>query len=1088
MFRRTMTIIISVLAMVFLALLLRHLQKFEYGRVVGLFKVDPQDVTQETSGAMEVGEAGTAIAESDFEIIVRDPETNRLRYVIRARKMAPEPGTTRTHLVEPEFFIYSDKGEVVNVRAPNGYFDTVGGPLNGYDDISRGRLTDGVVLRHDRGTPADPADDVVITLDHMDYVRVATMDDLPGGEGDIENAPVPRDTPLSKLFTDDPVTVRSPEGDVDAVGMVLYLVRGKSDLRQLRLLDKVHVVLRTGSDRFGVSLLGEDENEGGRDATPPSPRPSPVGAPSRGGSSGRPATAGGATGRSAAASAPSPVSSAAATDTDQRLMHLLLVRNVRAVQGDRRLEGDRVTLLVPDKSSSKKGSDAKAGDAPVPGASTSERPPAAQSSGAAARTGRSGDQPGTTASASTPADAPGKTRNVVPLDIVCDGPLVLTPQAVHGPPVKFQIAATGSPVLLVDKGMEARGEYFQYDDTSKKGRLRGSDARDATVVQNEATVTGRQFTFDQVAGTARVDGRGSLVGKVGGRGLGLGAAAAQGDADESFHARWNDWMSITHEPHTVAVDGKEQKRNFIQVADFSGKAALWRGRQTLAGDRIRIGFFRPTADGTQAVMRLEADGQVAASQPEGGGSMAIGDLVCEHLDADFVRLPDGGSRVGAMHASGKVRGAGKDKSSKAGDLEAEKLWITFKEDPTDPKSAKPSTVRAETDVRVRQEGYYAEADTLNMTDDGERVELRGTRQRQALVTSGANKLRGEKIVALNSAQRADVTGPGSLSVLSSRGPEGEKLKEPMPLNITWTESMFFDGKANQSHFMGDARARTPAASVDCRDLWVFFTDRPKDAARSNAAGEDDASKLIGEKDLSRLTAIENVVARVVQTPEDPTKLVSVSTIESQKLEYNAEKEKAYVPGAGVLTVIEVDRTPAAKPPHERTARTSTRVAWKKEMIFERQRAVAYFGEDVVARVVGRSQGLIPQDKDVGRLSGTSTLWCQDLRLFFAETAAADASGKRRIDLQQLVATDRVFFKDGDYHARGARLTYDLPQDMLVLTRSQAQPAAIWVQNEQRQIFDRWGGDKLFYYREKREVKAIGPREITVTARDMDAFK
>ncbi len=1087
MFRRTMTILISVLAMVFLALLLRHLQRFEYGRVGGLFQVDPQQVSDETSGAIEVGEAGTAIAESDFEIIVRDPETNRLRHVIRARKMAPEPGTTRTHLVEPEFFIYSDKGEVVNVKAPNGYFDTVGGPLNGYDDISRGRLTDGVMLRHDRGTPGDPADDVVITMDHIDYVRVATMDDLPRGEGDSEIAAVGRDAPLSKLFTDDPVTVRSPEGDVDAVGMVLYLVRGKSELRQLRLLDKVHVVLRTGSERFGVSLMGEDRSESGRNATPSSPQPPQSGAPSAGNAGGRPSTAGGTTARAAASSGPRPEPAAVAADEDQQLIHILLVRNVRAVQGERRLEGDRVTLVLPDKSSSRSVRNAQTGDPAATGASTSERP-ATPSSGSTARAGRSGDRPAVATSTPMSDKAAGKMRDGVPLDIVCDGPLVLTPQAVHGPPVKFRIAATGTPVLLVDRGMEARGESFQYDDTSKKGRLRGSDTRDATVVQDAATVTGRQFTFDQVAGTARVDGRGSLVGKVGGRGLGLGAAAGQSDEDEPFRARWSDWMSIRYEPHTVTVDGKQQERNFIQVADFSGKASLWRGRQTLAGDRIRIGFFPPTADGTQAVMRLEADGQVAASQPEGGGSMAIGDLACEHLEADFVRLADGGSRVGAMHAGGKVRGAGKDKSSKAGDIEAEKLWITFKEDPNDPKSAKASAVRAETDVRVRQEGYYAEADSLNMTDDGERVELRGTRQRQALVTSGANKLRGEKIVAVNSAQRAEVTGPGSLSVLSSRGPEGEKLREPMPLNITWTESMFFDGKANQSHFMGDAKARTPSASVECRDLWVFFTDRPKDAASRKAAGEDDASKLIGEKDLSRLTAIENVVARLVQTPEDPTKLVSVSTIESQKLEYNAEKEKAYVPGAGVLTVIEVDRTPSAKPPHERTARTSTRVAWKKEMIFERQRAVAYFGEDVVARVVGRSQGLIPQDKDVGRLSGTSTLWCQDLRLFFAETAAADASGKRRIDLQQLVATERVFFKDGDYHARGTRITYDLPQDMLVLTGSQAQPAAIWVQNEQRQIFDRWGGDKLFYYREKREVKAINPREITITARDMDAFK
>ncbi|MBN2583542.1 MAG: hypothetical protein JXL80_10775, partial [Planctomycetes bacterium] len=282
-----------------------------------------------------------------------------------------------------------------------------------------------------------------------------------------------------------------------------------------------------------------------------------------------------------------------------------------------------------------------------------------------------------------------------------------------------------------------------------------------------------------------------------------------------------------------------------------------------------------------------------------------------------------------------------------------------------------------------------------------------------------------------------------------------------------------------------------SASIDCRDLWVFFSDRPEADKKATDDG-DDASKLFGTKDLLRLTAVEDVVARAVNTPDDPTEGLSVTTIESDKLEYNAEKDMAFVPGAGVLTVIEVDRVPAVQPPHERKARNSTRVTWKREMIFERQRGVAYFGEDVVARVVGRSKGLIDEKKEgMGKLSGTSTLWCQDLRLFLTQSDAAkeaeEGSGSRT-ELKQLVAADRVFFKDGDYHARGARMSYDKPQELLVLTRSQAQPAAIWVQNEQKQIFDRWGGDKLYYYRFTREVKVLGPREITVTPRDQKMFE
>ncbi|MBN2583430.1 MAG: hypothetical protein JXL80_10205, partial [Planctomycetes bacterium] len=877
MFRRTMIILISVLAMVFLALLLHRLPQLNYERVVGLFKVEPKDVDKGSSGSMEVGEQGTSLAESDFEIIVRDPDTNRLRYVIRARKMAPEVGTTRTHLTEPDFYIYNNDGEIVNVKAPNGYFDTTGGPLDEYDDITRGRLTGGVVLRQDRGTPNDPGDDIVITMEHMDYARVATLDSLDdeGGEA------MPADeTPVSKLSTGDPVQVRSPEGDVDAVGMIVYLVRGKSDLRQLRLLTEVHIVLRTGSDKFQMGLVGDGSATGepaesagaateaksaaatsqtasGTAARPASGAATPssgTGAAKRTGGQASGSTAGQGSGSGAA-----PVGAAAKGDAsagqpvDQNLMHFLMLKNVRINQGDRRLVGDRVTLLMPEESDSDKSSDSSRTTAPqtppptgspgttAPSATNGSRPAARTPSATTAPPARNG---GGRPSAAPTTPSPGPSGDdasqegdaaAVPVDIVCDGPFVLTPRQVREPPVKFHVTAAGSPVVLTDKDMEARGEYFQYDGTSKQGKLRGGAKQEATVIQNQSTVTGELFTFDQTAGTARVDGRGHLVGKASGGGLGLGGGASDEKNEEPFRARWDDWMSVSYMARDVTVDGETRNKSFLRVADFSGKAVLWQGEQTLAGDRIHAEFFLPTADGTQGLLRLTADGQVAARQPESKDSMALGDLACEHLDADFVRLPGGDSRIAAMHAKGQVRGAGRDKDLKAGDIEAEELWVTFMEDPKNPKALKAETMKAETDVRVRREGYYAESDYLEMKDGGERIELRGAGERLALVSSGTNKLRGKTIVAQQSANRADVTGQGSLNLLSNRGVEGEKLKEPMPLHITWSESMFFDGKANQAHFMGDAKARTPSASIDCRDLWVFFTDRPE---KATGAGQE----------------------------------------------------------------------------------------------------------------------------------------------------------------------------------------------------------------------------------------------------------
>ena len=1124
MFKRTMIILISVLAVIFVTLLLHRLPQLDYSPVVELFKVEPEEVAREDAGTMPIGPGGTEVSESDFEVRLRDPD-GRLKQVIRADEMAPEVGTPRSHLTRPDFFFYNDRGEQLHIAAPRGYFDTSGSPFGGYEDITRGELSGGVVIRQDRGTPDDPSDDIVITMDHIEYNRTATIEDpRPGAEK--------TKTPVSKLYTDDPVKVRSPEGDVDALGMIIYLLRGKNDLKELRLLKDVHILLRPQGDEFEIGLTSGGDAAAGK---PVSPRPSPAVAPTKATEA---ESVGARLGGSAAQASPpivevrreTPVTgeppAIAAEKASQKepaavtqsLYHFYLRGNVRVRQGDRGLDADEVTLLTKE---SPLQSDR---DEPEPRRTrrktTPTAPPRATTPGGNATTAPQepraavatpAGRPATATPSSVRADrAPGDApqEEPVPVDIVCDGPFILTPQVHSGPPVEFQIAARGEKVVLTDKDMIATGQFFSYDGSREQGILNGGPGKIARVVQGANVVTGPRFTFDRLRETARVDGRGTLVAEVSGQGF-AGSEKKEAGDEQPLNARWNDWMEIGFVTREVISDEDPEKqeekkeKQFLRQAKFAGKAVLWQDEQTLAGNRIDVDFYSPTIKGDFGLRKVTADEQVAVSRPGGGSEdLALGDLVCEHLEFDFVRLPSGKSRPGLLFASGKVKGAGKDSQGKPGEIEADKLWVRFSPDPKDPERGEPSDMTARGDVRVRRSGLYAEADYLKTDQGGDSILLVGTAKKWAMAGRGPNKLRGERILISRQTKgemktaRADVTGPGTLDLMSSRGLSGEKLEKRTPLHIAWTESMFFDGKKNRAHFAGDTQTRTPSASIDCKDLWVFFLDaepRPRATGKTAAgAGGDDEDELFDNKDLSRLTAIEKVVARVVETPKNPAKNLQVATLWCDKLEYNAVRDKAYVPGAGKLKIVEVRRRPVATPPHQRRPVNSTEVVWRKEMIFERSRLVAYFGEDVVATVIGRSGQWNEEDERTGQFSDLSVLKCQDLRLFFVE--ARNEAGKpdeteRRngLKLRRLVATDRVFFKDGDYHARGGRASYDAESDLLVLTRSRSRPAAIWVQNEKKELFDRWGGDRLDYWRQTRRIKTIGQRDITITPREKSVF-
>ncbi len=1118
MFKKVMMVLISILAMIVVALLLARVGGLDAKKILNLLPISPQQVTGTGNTSLRVGVGNQGPGAGRFELIVRD-KTGRLKKVIRA-EMHPE-ASGRANLVNPVILLYDEKGQQTSIAAPNGFFDS-DGIIGDLDDIKRGALTGGVTIRHNHASPDDPADDLVATMDHIDY-----------------------DQKSSLLSTDDAVKIRSPENDVDAIGLRIFLVpekekknaapENKNTIKEIQFLKEVHIVMRRQSGKFSLGL--------GTETGPAAPPTATVPADT-----------------ATAKTSPAPASAAVAKAAGPQPYKFTLKGHVKAVQEGSSLTGaDELVLVVRSKSGA-----GGLGGSDRSGAVRSDSRPAGV---------HSATTPLRAPPAGSPATKPAPKAAGTTMDIVCDGPLVINPLTDPAAPEMSLAAkaADGREVVLVNNDLRTRSATLDYDGGTGAGLLTRTEKSPVDIVQGATKIVGDKVRFNRAAGTVHVDGPGRLDSVSGAGGMDLGGPVSTTSSKEPFVAIWKTGMQAGLGQRTVhrgEAKPAEPAKTTIQWARFAGDAVLRQGAQSLSGQELGVDLFDATDEGKQAIRRVTGQGQVAASQPGSGQQAMVGDLACENMRLDFVRNADGTSRPETLFAKGKVVGTQAD-----GGIEAGEMKIIFAPDPKAPTKSKAVGLVADHNVRVRQKAMYAEAEHLETDETGDNLLLVGAEAPYwAMAQQGPNKIRGPKIAMSKSKQYVDVAGAGDMEISVDRDMEGRKLKEPSPLHLDWKRHMTFDGPKNVAHFSGAARTRMPTASVDSEDLWVFFTAAPAKSpsplgeGAPSGAGEGLRPRTVGHADspptdqmfknksLSRLVALEKVTARSIDTPPDPKDDLEAATIRCERLEYSADDAKAYVPVPGTLEILSVGRDPETTSPFQRAPHSTVNVAWKKEMIFDRGKtALGYFSGDVACEIkdtAGKFSGKTgSKSAAAGGSSGLTTLYCQDLRLYFQnELAALDAassshpspgsggmaadvgrhesktpdgtssllhpsplgeggpasgpgeglrpatapsSGNHGLTLTQLVASVNVSFRDGDRQARAARATYDRSRDLVDLVGTRDRPADIWSAKEQTfdptktskdnsQQFNRVTGERVRYWRTSGAAEIINPGAITIT--------
>ena len=1112
MFKRVMTILISALAVVFVVLLLDRLPHGQPGPLPDVIPLSEDDRNASPGATTPVGD-NVAIGDGRINILGYEPKpSERLKHIIKA-EIYPQADSDTLRLVRPRISFFSKKGSETRITAPRGWIDTGGEVVtSSVESIRKGALQGGVIIRDDRGTPDYQGDDLVVLMDHCLYEQ-ATY------EGQ----------PVHKFHTDAQVTVRAPEAELDALGMELYLNKtedkNNNQIREVRLLKQVHVTMYEAGDKLKLDLTPTAPES----PTPPAPSASP-GSPNASSPSNAPA--------------PPAAPSTTAAGPNKTPYKFTLVGDVTVVKGDQSLDADQKVELVAwmrdtlgddkDKNKDKNKTDRTppGGTQQTPTAGGSQPVPPA-SAGDVARPSRRVDKAG---------------EPIVPVVVDCHGPLIYSPVSPKDAPADFHIDAVGRKVVLHDRKAQARaeGDHLRFDAASGQGYLSDDRQVVADLQNGKVKIVSRRmdFTATDTRQSVAFSGPGNLVAKVSGQGLGLGRR--QEDSNEPFVATWQKSMTIAFGKYPqldaagqpeLDKDGKPKEKDYARHAEFDGQAQLRRGAPSLSGEHIEIDLFPPQpqapkdvaaaeADADeepaeeeeqlkQAILRLVARGNVAVHQPTEGENMTVGDMTCGDLQVDFREEPGGKSRpkyltarrqVVADHGKGYVR---------AEDLQA---WLA--PDPADPTQDRVVQMIADGNVYMQQvddkQGtvLYAEGGHMEFKEhpaevalgpDGKpakaRAEmlLKGTAAKPAMALQGPHRITGPQIYMNQVTGKAEVRGPGTLRLLSDAGMDGQKLDEPMPLNIAWTDSMLvLPGKDStealkkfEAHFQGQVRVRTPDSGLDSDDLWAFFDEAPRDESKPKPAGKPGETSLFGagRATPTRMVAAGRVVARATDIPKETDKPVIVTTIWGPTLEYQFGKKvadprgklraqgAAVVDGAGKMHILEVDHTPTNVLPKDRTPKSATTITWKKKMAFNQEQDQVFFGDQVVVEVLGQ-----PSAGTGGfASSGKSTLWCQALWVYLQEGAEpSDPASRGNMTLKELVATSGpalpwvttsapVYFRDGDYVGQADRMSYEKAPDLLTLT---GRPARI----EKRSETDpqKFAGLILKYQLKKKLVEVIQP--------------
>ena len=1034
----------------------------------------------------------------DINLTRIDRAGNREMQFLAPRLIHKTP--TSADIEDPRILFYTRNGEIITLMADQATLVTKGTVTN-LNNIESGVLWGNVIMIHDRGTPDDRSDDIMVEMNDLRFA------------GD-----------MSELSTDGPVVMAGIDMMLTAHKMRMAIDRKTRRINTMTFLEDIRITMATG-DRVSIGLPSSTP-AGAPAAPPPAPRATPKAAPV-------PAGPGAAT----PAAAPSPNESG-------DIWRIDLAGDVDARQGEQRLQCERLGLYNRPSKSGPPGPSGTKPAAPVtdvvgaaPGAPAVAPPKAKAKRGSSGSTAREG----TAAARALRPDAP------PPLVVMADGPLVITPINAEernkiGDAINL-VVATGVPVVVDDSQTHVVGAEVQYNIKSGSGSIIGKESPILMEQPGRLRLTGGRLDFDRSVrpdhpfATADVKGQGQLFAQTQGMSFAGKAKKPAADAPPEppapatpLEAVWTRAMHL--EFYQLPTDSSAGSGE-IRRATFSGQALVKQSEGIMKGDELAIDFSKSQPGRGQSVDHLVGHGDVfiknqptapapapaaaSGAAPAAGAEpakaapkMAIGDIACQDIDMVFERDAAGDTQPHELKAKGAV-----EVNDPSGKIRAEDLLVKFG------PAAKgggvdPQFFEASGNVLVDREDLHAEGDHVRRDLAGGTLILEGKPARAA---KGASRVVGPRIEFNQAEGTAVVRGGGELEMPSTTDLRGRQRKTAEPLLIKWKNSMLFVDKRNFAQFDGAASATTGSSRLTAERLWVYFADKPAApaAAPARAPGQavpvaavtpaappksskskdslgitgSETDQLFGRKALVRLFAEKDAHAIDQQWNPDRTLRFTMEMI-GDNLTYVDESRKAYIRGPGRLRILSRERPKAGEAPTPGLAPDAmigiwedtvpvgysrTEVGWVESMAYDGATDRAYFKGDVETVQVGRSS---PGGGAQARAVTSVRLESADLQAIFSEKPAPEAAAaagqppqpgapkppqpgptqpaKPDVPREERMAVEKILADGGvrlwvdDRRGTCERLVYQRDPEEIRLYRGMDDWARLWQQSEASQEF------------------------------------
>jgi lipopolysaccharide export system protein LptA len=692
--------------------------------------------------------------------------------------------------------------------------------------------------------------------------------------------------------------------------------------------------------------------------------------------------------------------------------------------------------------------------------------------------------------------------------------------------VRSQVTALGTPARLSHPEGDATCSKLIYEPDGSEVQLFGSEAVPVVVRSSDQGAMTGQFASLRRGGDAldiRVTGPGRLTGA-----LNPNATAAAVPSPpsmpktESFIEFGKEltaqgrFVTKTTVDFTGSVSTRE--RRVLDRASFSGRVVMEEGETRIEADSIDLGFAaQPGGRGDrQAVERMIGRGDVVMIQ-------GADRITCREIDVALATDADGRSQPRAATATGDVAAVQGERTLHARD----KLVVDFDRVEDEPK--RNEEARSRTGVkRLQAFGAVTVFDPAQKLDlsagqldcsvvKGREIEkalVTGTADRPATVRLDTLTVTGRQITLDVPDQWAEVPGEGRLTFLSRKDLDGRKVSNPIPIVVTWADSMKYRGRENRAVFNGRVHATSETTTTfDCDQLLVEFDESPQPVAEAkrvnewgilqpfvNAAMRTEKPRDVRfaggayAKEPAYILADGHAVAEMSETDPKSGELSSRSRIAGPRLSVNLRSEvsKMLIEGPGTLQLE--DFRPDS-PSRDSTPRTGsglfaldkdsgpskTLIEWRERMWydfsiaqtrFEGRVQLKHFSGAALARLFEGSGGGANQSPGRSTFLTSDVLTVdfldRDSRAKPALSREGDASGKRmgRLSsdrLRQFQASGSVVLQD---QVEGLSVTadsvvYERPRQILAISGSRQRKAQIITQKPGR-LPNQVATERLFY--------------------------